>query len=39
LADTKFRFLGKRGFGSADLRRFAKHFGVQLPKGGNDVQV
>jgi len=38
LADTKFRFLGKRGFDNNDLRRIAKHFGVKV-KGENDVQI
>jgi len=38
LPDTKFRFLGKRGFNDSDLRRIAKHFGVQM-KGADDVPV
>ena len=37
--EAKYRFLYKRCFDTADLRRIAKHFGVQLPKAGDNVQI
>lgn len=39
LGDAGFRFLGKRCFTEADLRKIAKHFGVVVQKGGDDVSV
>ncbi len=37
--EVEFHFLNKRCFDAADLRRIAKHFSIELPKGGTDVSI
>jgi DNA-binding transcriptional MerR regulator len=39
IPDAKLRFLGKRCFTDADMRRIARHFGVPVLKGASDVSV